>query len=197
MDIPSHQTNVLGHDFLYVGEYRFPVLKDKATLHALISNATDFQLFWMINVPCEGSDVELNGEIFHFPKPKVYHESMTFSCRAWTHLTGKHFASTIHDDDPPALYLYEHLDLDQSDLHFVARDGLAFDTDWSFDWAGREGRVRTKVRFTDVTVWLNDVRDEAAAKRRLEQDLDLAHFDAPEVVSHPSAGPRFVFKPLP
>ena len=74
----------MDHDILYVGEFRFPVLKDKATLHALVSNATDFRLYWMINVPCEGADVELDGETHHVWQPKVYHESMTFSCRNWT-----------------------------------------------------------------------------------------------------------------
>lgn len=57
---------MMEHDILHLGEFLFPVLIEKATLHALISNATDFQLFWMINIPCEGSDVVIGGETHHF-----------------------------------------------------------------------------------------------------------------------------------
>ena len=48
-----------------------------------------------------------------------------------------------------------------------------------------------------VTVWLDEVKDEVMAKRRLGQDLDLSFFSKPEVLSHPLAGPRFKFKPTP
>ena len=108
---------VMDRDVLYLGEYRFPVLKDKATLHALISNATDFRLYWMINVACEGADVELDSETHHFWQPKVYLASMTFSCRNWKELMGKHYLSTADDHDPPGLYLYEHDDVAESDIH--------------------------------------------------------------------------------
>jgi hypothetical protein len=185
------------HDILHVGEFRFPVLKDKATLHAPVSNATDFRLYWMINVPCEGADVELDGETHHFWQPKVYHESMTFSCRNWKELPGQHYHSSADDGDPPAIYLYQHLDLDQSDLHFISRHGVLFDIGWKFDWSGRKGRVRTTVTFTEVTIWLDEVKEEAAGRRRLEQDLDLSNLSGPEVVLHPSAGPRFKFRPVP
>jgi hypothetical protein len=188
---------VVDRDVLYLGEFRFSVLTGKATLHALISNATDFRLFWMLNIPCEGADVVIDGVTHHFWQPKVYVESMTFSCRNWKELVGQHYLSTADDDDPPALYLYEHEDLDESDIHFVARQGILFDIDWKFVWSDKKGRVRTKVAFTDVTVWLDDVKDEAVAKRRLEKDLDLSLFNKPEIVEHPSAGPRFKFKPIP
>jgi hypothetical protein len=185
------------HDILHVGEFRFSVLRDKASLHALISNATDFKLYWMVNVPCEGADVELGGETYYFWQPKVHHESMTFSCRNWKELQGQHYHSTADDDDPAAIYLYQHLKLDRSDLHFVSRHGILFDIDWKFAWSGRMGMVRTTVTFTEVTVWLDEVTDEAAAKRRLQQDLDLSDLAGPEVVLHPSAGPRFKFRPTP
>ena len=71
----------MDRDVLYLDEFRFPVLKDKATLHALISNATDFRRYWMINIPCEGADVVIDGETHHCWQPKVCHKSMTFSCR--------------------------------------------------------------------------------------------------------------------
>src|SRR5580765_138414 len=100
-------------------------------------------------------------------------ESMTFSCRKWKELEGQHFLSKAEDDNPPALYLYTHEDLDESDIHFVARRGTHFDVDWNFVWSNRKCKVRTNVTFTDVTVWLHDVMDEAMAIRRLEKDLDL------------------------
>lgn len=187
----------MDHDILHVGEVRFPVLKDKATLHALVSNATDFKLYWMVNVPCEGTDVKLDGLRCHLWQPKVYHESMTFSCRSWRDLVGQHYYSAAGDNNPPAIYLDQHLDLGSSDLHFVSRQGALFDIDWKFDWAGRKGRVRTTVTLTEVTIWLDAVRDTAAAKRRLEQDLDLSDLAGPDVVLHPSAGPRFKFRPVP
>jgi hypothetical protein len=87
--------------------------------------------------------------------------------------------------------------VEESDIHFVGRRGLEFDVDWKLAWSGKEGRVRTNVTFTDVTVWLDDVKVAAMAKRRLEQDLDLSLFNEPEVVPHPSAGPRFKFTPIP
>lgn len=184
-------------EVLHLGDFRFSVLKDKATLHALISNATDFRLYWMLNIPCEGADVEIDGETHHYWQPKVYIESMTFSCRNWKELEGQHYLSTAEDDDPPALYLYEHDDLVESDIHFAARRGVVFDVDWKFVWSEKKGRVRTNVTFTEVTVWLDDVKDEAIARRRLEKDLDLSLFSKPETVLHPSAGPRFKFKPIP
>jgi hypothetical protein len=184
-------------DVICLGEYRWLVLKNKATLHALISNATDYRLYWMINIPCEGTDVEINGETHHYWQPRLYLESMTFPCRNWQELVGQHYLSRVGDDDLPALYLYEHEDVDESDIHFIARQGLLFDVDWKFVWADKEGWVRTTVNFTDVTVWLNEVKNEAMAIRRLEKDLDLSLFSEPEVVLHPSAGPRFKFKPIP
>lgn len=184
-------------DVLHLGEFRFPVLKDKATLHALISNATDFRLYWMLNILCEGADVEIDGETHHYWQPKIYVESMTFSCRNWKELEGQHYLSTAEDDDPPALYLYEHDDLEESDIHFAARQGVVFDVDWKFVWSEKKGRVRTNVTFTEVTVWLDEVKDEAMARRRLEKDLDLSIFSKPETVLHPSAGPRFKYKPIP
>lgn len=80
---------------------------------------------------------------------------------------------------------------------FVARQGVQFDVDWKFVWSDKKGSVRAKAAFTEVTVWLDEVKDEAMAKRRLEKDLDLSLFSEPEVVLHPSAGPRFKFKPIP
>jgi hypothetical protein len=188
---------IVDRDVLYLAEFRFPVLKSKATLHALISNATEFRLYWMINIPCEKTDVVIDGETHHFWQPKLYLESMTFSCRDWKELEGQHYQSTADDDDLPALYLYQHDDVEESDIHFVARHGLEFDVDWKFVWSGKEASVRTNVTFTDVTVWLDGVKDAAMAKRRLEQDLDLSLFKEPEVVRHPSAGPRFKFTPIP
>jgi hypothetical protein len=187
----------MDRDALYLDEFRFSVLKDKATLHGFISNATDFRLYWMINIPCEGADVLIDGETHHYWQPKVYLESMTFDCHNWKELVGRHFISTADDDDLPALYLYEHDDLDESDIHFIGRQGLLFDVDWKFGWSGKKGRVRTNVKFTEVTVWLDEVKDEAMAQRRLEKDLDLSLFSEPEVLLHPSAGPRFKFKPIP
>ena len=186
----------MDHDILHLGEFRFPVLIDKATLHALISNATNFQLYWMINIQCEGADVVIDGETY-FWRPRVYLESMRFRCRNWKQLEGQHYLSTAEDHDPPAIYLYEHDDLEKSDIHFVSRQGVQFDVDWKFVWSGQNGRVRTKVTFTEVTVWLDEVKDEAMAKRRLEQDLDLSLFSEPELIPDSFAGPRFKFKPIP
>ena len=184
-------------DTLELGEFRFKVLKDKCTLHALISNATDYKLFWMINVPCVGSDVKFEDESVYCWQPKVYHESMMFSCRSWKQLEGKHCVASADDDDPPAIYLYQHLDLEKSDLFFESRLGAIFNIDWHFSWSGRDGRVRTSVSFAEVTIWLDEVRDEQSAKHRLQEDLDLSEFSSPEIALHPSAGPRFKFKPLP
>ncbi len=187
----------MDHDILHLGEFRFPVLVDRATLHALISNATDFKLYWMINIPCEGADVAIDGETY-FWRPRVYLESMRFLQRNWKQLAGQHYLSTADDDDPPAICgLYEHDDLEKSDIHFVSRGGVQFDVDWKFVWSGKNGRVRTKVTFTEVTVWLDEVKDEVMASRRLEQDLDLSLFGEPEVVPDSFAGPRFKFKPIP
>lgn len=187
----------MDRDLLHLGEFHFAVMKKKATLHALISNATDFRLYWMINIPCEAADVEIDGEMHHFWQPKVYLESMTFLCRNWHELVGQQYLSTAEDDDPAALYLFEHHNLEESDIQFVGRQGVLFDIDWRFVWSHKKGRVRTNVTFTEVTVWLAEVKDETMAKRRLENDLDLSLFSEPEVVLHPSAGPRFKFKPIP
>jgi hypothetical protein len=198
--IHDHQAQenwrVVDRDVVYLGEFRFPVLKGKPTLHALMSNATDFRLYWMLNIPCEGADVVIDGETHHW-QPRVYLESMTYSCRNWRELVGQHYLSTARDNDPPAIYLNEHESLDKSDIHFVARQGVLYDIDWKFVWSDKKGRVRTNVTFTDVTVWLDEVKDEAMAMRRLEKDLDLSLFSKPEIVLHPSAGPRFKFKPIP
>src|ERR1051325_3834435 len=48
---PASSGGDMERDVLHLGEFRFPVLKDKSTLHALISNATDFRLYWMLNIP--------------------------------------------------------------------------------------------------------------------------------------------------
>jgi hypothetical protein len=151
----------------------------------------------MLNIPCRRAKVVSEGETPDYWQPRVYVESMTFSCRDWRELVGKHYRSTAAADDPPGLYLYDHEDLDRSDIHFVGRQGTRFDVDWKFVWSAKKGRVRTDVRFTDVTVWLADVKDEAAARGRLEKDLDLSRFRKPVVVPHPSAGPRFRFRPIP
>lgn len=187
----------MDQDVLHLGEFRFPVSIHKATLHALISNATDFKLYWMINIPCEGADVAIDGETY-FWRPRMYLESMTFPYRNWKQLAGQHYLSTADDDDPPAICgLYEHDDLEKSYIHFVSRGGVQFDVDWKFVWSGKNGRVRTKVTFTEVTVWLHEVKDEIMARQRLEQDLDLSLFSEPEVVPDSFAGPRFKFKPIP
>lgn len=127
----------------------------------------------------------------------MYLESLKFSCRNWKQLEGQHDLTSAEDDDPPAIYLYEHHDLEKSDIHFVSRQGVLFDVDWKFVWSGQNGRVLTKVTFTEVTVWLDEVKNEVMARRRLEQDLDLSLFSEPEVVPHPHAGPRFKFTPIP
>ena len=44
---------------------------------------------------------------------------------------------------------------------------------WKFVWSGKQGRVRTRVNFTEVTVWLDEVKDEAVARRRLEKRVDV------------------------
>ncbi len=82
----------MDHDILHLGEFQFRVLIDKATLHALISNATDFQLYWMINIPCDAADVAIDGET-HFWRPRVYFESMTFPYHNWKQLEGQHYLS--------------------------------------------------------------------------------------------------------
>jgi hypothetical protein len=171
------------------------VLIGAPTLHALISNATDFELYWMINIPCQGTDVVIDGETHHYWQLKVYLESMRFSYRSWKQLEGQHYLSKAYD--LPAIYLHEHDDLEKSDIHFVSRHGVQFDVDWNFVLSRQNGRVRTKVTFTEVTVWLDEVKDEVMARRRLEQDLDLSLFDEPEVVPHPVVGPRFKFRPIP
>lgn len=161
------------------------------------SNATEFQLYWMINVTCEGSDVAIDGETY-FWRPSMYLESMRFPHRSWKQLEGQHYLSKADDDDPPAICgLNEHDDLEKSDIHFVSRHGVQFDVDWKFVWSSKNGRLRTMVTFTEVTVWLDEVKDEVIARRRLEQDLDLSSFSEPEVVPHPLTGPRFKFRPIP
>lgn len=181
---------------LQLGEARFDVRKDEATLHALISNGTDFRLFWMISIPCEQAERVMEGGEVDLCQPRVYHESMVLPCRDWRDLSGVHSVLEADSNDPPGLYLGRHVDLDRSDIHFVARRGAQFDIDWQFAWSGLSGRVRTTVTLTHITVWLDEVKNEAAATKRLSRDLDLSSLERPEVVRHPSAGPRFQFRPI-
>ena len=81
-------------------------MRDKATLHALISNATDFKLFWMINIPCDMTQVEVDGES-HYWRPKIYLESMTFSIRDWRKLKGQKYYTNSDGDDPAAIYIQD------------------------------------------------------------------------------------------
>jgi hypothetical protein len=182
-------------NILYLGDWQFAVLREKATLHGLISNATDFALCWMINIPCEAADVLIGGKTYHLWQPKVYWESMRFPCRSWKQLEGLHCHLSDEDADLPGIYLIDHDDLVESDVHFVSRHGTVFEVDWKFACSDGSGRVATRVTFTEVSVWLDSVRDEQAARRRLQQDLDLSLFGEPEAVSHPNTGPRFSFKP--
>jgi hypothetical protein len=181
---------------LHLGDWRFSVATDRATLHALISNATDFKLFWMINVPCEEAEVEAEGET-HYWRPKLYLESMTFPIRDWRNLEGQTYCTTADDDDPAAIYIQDaHQDMEESEICFTSRRGALFGIDWNFSWSAYTGMVQTEVRLTEITVWLEGVTDQSKAKRRLGQDLDLSLLSEPEIVSYPDCYPQFKFRPL-
>src|SRR5262245_54796109 len=193
-------------DVLQIGEFKFDIEKEKSTLNALISNATRFRLYWMINIYCKQAEIPLADPAYHWA-PRVYWESMTRAPRDWRQLQGKIFRSTVDNpDDPPAIYLESHEDLDDSEIHFTSRQGTRFDVDWRFVWVDRAGysgpgepkyvaRLLTSVQFTEVSVWLGDVDTESHAKKRLGRDLDLSLFSEPEVAFHPSAPPCFTFRP--
>lgn len=182
-------------DRLYLGDWQFPVLKGKTKLHGLISNATDFKLFWMINIYCDDTEVTIDGDKFYL-RPRLYFESMRLAVRDWKQIEGMHCYSNAADDNPPAVCLFEHEDIDASDIHFVARNGTTFDVDWTFSSSTYTGRVRTSVPLTNVSVWLEDVDDVLKAQNRLSQDLDLSCLSEPETVAYPNAGLLFRFNPV-
>jgi hypothetical protein len=192
---------------LHLGKFKFEVEPDKSTLSALISNATNFQLFWMINTYCQEAEIPLADPAYYWA-PRVYWESMRCALRDWRKLEGKTFLSSVDNpDDPPAIYLESHEDLDDSEIHFTKRHGTRFDIDWRFVWVDRAGysgadepryagRLLTSVELTHVSVWLADVDTENKAKERLGYDLDLSLFSEPQVDLHPSADPCFTFRPV-
>ncbi len=197
---PIPKPNPATEPVLHLGEFMFPVKQQEARLFGFISNATDYKLLWMIEVPCDECEVVIDGETEYW-RPKIYMQSMRFTIRDWRQLAGQEFRSRPDDDDQPAIYIYTHEDLNTSNIRFLSRSSATFDVDWTFSLSSGftslrcGGNVQTPVNFTDVTVWLDKVDTVSKAKERLERDLDLCFFHEPEMLLHPNAGPRFKFRP--
>jgi len=188
----------MSRDILHLGKFRFPVKKDEATIHGYISNATDYELVWNIRIECEGDDVVVDGETSHW-EPTVYLQGMQFPFRDWRKLVGQKVRRTSKGKvEPATLYIYEHDDMETSEIHFVSRKGIWFGVDWKFVWEEYAGRVQTTVKFTEITIWLADVDTKAKARERLERDLDLDFFnEAKRRRPYPHHGPQFKFVPIP
>jgi hypothetical protein len=186
-------------DSLHLGDERIRVLANHVTMKAFVTKATDFTLSWEITVPCNENVM-------------VHLKCMPFPHRDWKQFVGQRFVSTpsvgylvkldrpepIHLEQSEPLDRHKTLDLEQSDIRFVARRGLQFDIDWRFLCSGRAGRVATTVTFTEIFIWLDEVRNKDAAKRRLAEDLDLSLFGEPEEIQNPwfDDMPQFIFKPI-
>jgi hypothetical protein len=118
-------------DVLCIDRFRFHVRQADATFHALISNATGFQLYWMISLPCAAAEVVTDEGIDRW-QPTIYSESMRMPVRDWREIEGQKHHTTSDDDDTACIYIHEHLAMEESEIRFVSRHGNAFGVDWCF-----------------------------------------------------------------
>ena len=83
---------MIAKNTLCLGDLRFQVDPERVAFHALISNATNFRLFWMISIPCKRREVVVNGETDYW-RPSVYWESIENKVKDWKRLEGQEFVA--------------------------------------------------------------------------------------------------------
>jgi hypothetical protein len=189
-------------DILYLGTFRFPVKRAAATIRGYLSNATDYELIFNLKIQCKSADVVIGRRRDRW-QPMIYQQRIKFPFRDWRKIVGQKVCRTSNDTvEPGTMYVFEHDDMETSEIRFTSRKGTWFGVDWKFVWVDftrrLKGRVRTKVKFTDVTIWLEEIDTRAKAKRRLRQELDLSLFSEPaRRKPYSDHGPQFKFRPRP
>jgi hypothetical protein len=191
---------------LCIGDLSFEVDDSRSSFHALISNATDFKLFWMVSIGTRLRPVQIADDTSIW-QPTVYWESIENSVRDWKELEGEVFHAENLRGDGPAIYISSHEDLDRCELRFLSRRGTRFEIAVAFSWIdyfgyfGPDertilGSAHTIVNLKHVTVWLENIRTEEEARVRLQQDLDLSTLKGPTAEVVPNCGPKFRFEPI-